>query len=422
MSEENKLIPQLRFPEFRKKTWEEKKLFDVLHEHGLKSDGTEEVYSVSVHKGVVNQIEHLGRSFAASNTSHYKRVLPGDVIYTKSPTGEFPYGIIKQNKASKPVIVSPLYGVFKPETLSLGVILDAYFEYPQRTINYLSSIVQKGAKNTINIRNDVFLSKTLILPTDKNEQQKIASCLSSLDEVIAAHSQKLELLKEHKKGLMQNLFPQEGEKVPKVRFKEFEKDGEWIEKSLGDCLLQNPEYGINAPSVPYSNQLPTYLRITDISEDGHFLSNNKVSVDRDITENNYLSHGDIVLARTGASVGKSYKYRNEDGRLVFAGFLIRVKPDNCELNSDFLFQFLSTNQYWKWVSFISARSGQPGINGTEYSSMPINLPPIIKEQQKIASCLSSLDEIITAQAEKIEQLKLHKKGLMQGLFPKTIMN
>jgi len=415
---ENKLVPKLRFPEFENEaTWRERKLSEVLFEHKEKSTGKEDVYSVSVHKGVVNQIEHLGRTFAASNTENYKRVLPGDIIYTKSPTGDFPYGIIKQSKVSNPVIVSPLYGVFKPETFELGLILDAYFAYPERTINYLSSIIQKGAKNTININNETFLSKSLVIPIDKIEQQKIAACLSSLDEVITAESQKLELLKEHKKGLLQNLFPQEGETVPKLRFKEFEDSGEWVEKVLGDCLLINPEYGINAPAVPFSNKLPTYLRITDISEDGRFLSKEKVSVDREVTENNYLSEGDIVIARTGASVGKSYKYRGEDGRLVFAGFLIRVKPDADKLISDFLFQFLSSRQYWKWVSFISARSGQPGINGTEYASMPIYLPPSLAEQEKIAATLSSIDDLINAQSQKIAALKMHKKGLLQGLFP-----
>lgn len=204
--------------------------------------------------------------------------------------------------------------------------------------------------------------------------------------------------------------------IPELRFPEFENEGEWDEKQLGDALIQNPEYGINAPAVPFSNKLPTYLRITDISEDGRFLSDEKVSVDREVAENNYLSDGDIVLARTGASVGKSYKYRNEDGRLVFAGFLIRLKPDSKKLNSDFLFQFLATNQYWKWVSFISARSGQPGINATEYSSLPVYLPKPA-EQQKIATCLSSLDEIIAAHSQKLELLTDHKKGLMQNLFP-----
>src|SRR5690606_17603472 len=124
------------------------------------------------------------------------------------------------------------------------------------------------------------------------------------------HEEKLQTLKEHKKGLMQNLFPQEGEKVPRYRFKQFEKDGDWEEKKLEGCLLQKPEYGINAPAVPYSDNLPTYLRITDISDDGHYLSNEKVSVDKPVSGFNYLSEGDIVLARTGASVGKAYKYRS----------------------------------------------------------------------------------------------------------------
>src|SRR5690554_1877578 len=237
MSNKKKLIPALRFPEFKEDgEWEDLLLSEVLEEHGIKSQGDEDVYSMSVHKGIINQTEHLGRSFAASNTDKYKRVLPGDIVYTKSPTGSFPYGIIKQSKIEYPVIVSPLYGVFTPKTKWLGAILDAYFEAPERTTNYLAPIVQKGAKNTINIRNDIFLSKSLVLPVRKKEQQKIADCLSSLDDLLAAHNEKLELLKGHKKGLMQNLFPQEGERVPKFRFPEFENDGEWEEKKLGEVF------------------------------------------------------------------------------------------------------------------------------------------------------------------------------------------
>lgn len=208
--------------------------------------------------------------------------------------------------------------------------------------------------------------------------------------------------------------------VPKLRFSEFKDSGEWKETNLGECLLKHPEYGINAPAVPYSDELPTYLRITDISEDGRFLTSQKVSVDREITEDNYLVNGDIVLARTGASVGKSYKYREKDGKLVFAGFLIRVKPDKNKLNSELLSQFLSTEYYWRWVSLISARSGQPGINGAEYALMPLSLPPKIDEQQKIADCLSSIDDLITAENQKLESLKTHKKGLMQNLFPNRL--
>ena len=205
--------------------------------------------------------------------------------------------------------------------------------------------------------------------------------------------------------------------VPELRFPEFQNDGEWRFCNLGSCLLRKPEYGIGAPAVPYSNSLPTYLRITDISEDGYYLKDKKVSVAKEVSPDNYLSLGDIVIARTGASVGKSYKYCEEDGKLVFAGFLIRIRPNEKKLNSELLFQYLSTAQYWQWVALNSARSGQPGINGKEYATLPISLPPSLEEQQRVADFLSSLDDLITAQCVNLEELKAHKKGLMQQLFP-----
>jgi hypothetical protein len=136
---------KVRLPGFTGE-WCKVPLSDVLHEHGSKSTGAEEVYSVSVHKGLVNQVEHLGRSFSAASTDHYNRVLPGDIVYTKSPTGDFPLGIIKQSKIDREVIVSPLYGVFTPQSYALGVILDALFESPLAARNYLHPLVQKGGK------------------------------------------------------------------------------------------------------------------------------------------------------------------------------------------------------------------------------------------------------------------------------------
>ncbi|AET88022.1 restriction modification system DNA specificity domain protein [Burkholderia sp. YI23] len=206
--------------------------------------------------------------------------------------------------------------------------------------------------------------------------------------------------------------------VPKLRFPEFREGEGWEYAPLGKLLMKSPDYGVNAAAVPFTERLPQYLRITDISEDGTYLSAKKVSVDLEPTEEIYLDEGDIVLARTGASVGKSYRYRKEDGRLVFAGFLIRVKPNPKRLVSAYLANFLTTKQYWKWVAATSARSGQPGINSVEYSALAIPLPTEFREQQKIAECLSSADELIATQARKVDALKTHKKGLMQQLFPR----
>lgn len=186
--------------------WHEVTLDKVLTEHGLRGTGAEEVFSVSVHKGLINQIEHLGRSFAAAETSHYNRVLPGDIVYTKSPTGEFPLGIIKQSKISQQVIVSPLYGVFTPATQALGVILDAHFESPIAVRNYLHPLVQKGAKNTIAITNRRFLEGKLRLPVDHREQSAIAEFIAASQAELSGIEAEIRLVMQQKRGLMQKLL------------------------------------------------------------------------------------------------------------------------------------------------------------------------------------------------------------------------
>ena len=279
------------------------------------------------------------------------------------------------------------------------------------------ALAKKAVKSTVlSLRLPIVENFEIGCPT-LAEQQKIAECLSSVDELIAAQARKVDALKTHKKGLMQQLFPREGETQPHLRFPEFQNAGEWSDAPMGTLLISIPGYGVNAAAVPFFERLPKYLRITDISEDGRYLPEKQVSVDLEATDGNYLDEGDIVLTRTGASVGKSYQYRKEDGRLVFAGFLIRVKPDPKKLVSTYLANFLTTGRFWRWVAVTSARSGQPGINSTEYSSLTVPLPPSLPEQQRIASCLSSLDALITAETQQHEALKTHKRGLMQQLFP-----
>lgn len=205
---EGETLPKLRFPEFQGNDgWHYVQLNKILKEHKLKNDGNCIVHSVSVKKRVVDQIEHLGRSYAAADTSNYNLVKPFDVVYTKSPTGDFPFGIVRQSLKNCNVIVSPLYGVFTPLNNYLGYIIDAYFESSHRANSFLDPITQKGAKNTINISNTTFLSGKLYLPKNETEQKKIAECLISVDNLIEAQDKKYADLKEHKKGLMQKLFP-----------------------------------------------------------------------------------------------------------------------------------------------------------------------------------------------------------------------
>jgi type I restriction enzyme S subunit len=414
----NKLVPKLRFPEFREAgAWEKKTLGEITYKVSKKNnEGIKlPIYSINNKEGFLpqsDQFDGIDSNNRGYDISLYKIIERNTFAYNPARIN---VGSIGYSGDLHNIIISSLYVCFKTKEIINDLFLLFFF----RTYGFnklVENNVEGGIRNYLFYEN--FARINIILPI-KEEQQEIADCLYSIDELIKEQNQKLDTLKAHKKGLMQQLFPAEDETVPKLRFPEFRDAGEWEEKTLGEYLLQHPDYGVNAPAVPFSDNLPTYIRITDISENGQFLRNQMVSVAKEVTKDNYLSEGDIVLARTGASVGKSYKYRIEDGKLVFAGFLIRVKPDKKKINSELLFQFLSTKQYWHWVEFISARSGQPGINGNEYASMPLSLPPTLAEQQKIADCLSSIDELITAQNQKVEALKAHKKGLMQQLFPNT---
>lgn len=202
---QNILTGKQRLKDFNK-AWEKMALKNIFTEHKKTSIGIEEVHSVAVKKGIVNQLEHLGKCCAAEDTSSYNLVEPGDVVYTKSPTGKFPYGIIKQSKLTYNAIVSPLYGVFKPKTFELGTFLDEYFSSSVNTNNYLKPIIQKGAKNTINITNTTFLSNYVKIPTDIMEQKAIYNLININNKKISALEQELEQYKQLKKSLSQLLL------------------------------------------------------------------------------------------------------------------------------------------------------------------------------------------------------------------------
>lgn len=187
--------------------WKNIKLYEVLSERKEKNiEQNLRICSVAVQKGVIDQIEHLGRSYAASDTSNYSVAHYGDIIYTKSPTGDFLYGIVKQNLLQETVAVSPLYGVFTPMTFGLGYFLHTYFQSAICAQNYLLPIVQKGAKNTINITNDTFISSKLYLPLDVEEQKAIADTFIAADREIELLRQDIRQEKQKKKALMQLLL------------------------------------------------------------------------------------------------------------------------------------------------------------------------------------------------------------------------
>lgn len=409
------VVPALRFPEFHgSKGWNLRPLSDYLTEYRQKSDGMSKVHSVSLSKGIVNQIEYLGRSFSADDTSHYKLVKPYDVVYTKSPTGDFPYGIVKQNFNLYNVIVSPLYGVFTPNNRYIGYIIHSIFESAIRLNNYLSTLVQKGAKNTIQISNDTFISKEVLLPDNDDEQQKIADCLSSIDALIKATENKIDELKAHKKGLMQQLFPAEGKSVPALRFPEFQNAGEWTKISLGELTYK----------VSKKNKAGKLYPIYSINNKQGFIRQEEQFTGVDSNDRGYdLSLYSIVGSKTFAynpariNVG-SIGYSGDLKNVIISSLYVCFKTSET-VNDEFLLKYFETESFKKAV----LNSVEGGIRSylfyDNFAKINLYLPPNYDttEQQKIADCLSSVDNLIIAQTNRLEALRNHKKGLMQQLFP-----
>jgi len=193
----------------------------------------------------------------------------------------------------------------------------------------------------------------------------------------------------------------------------------WSMCTLKDISIGKGDYGIGASATEYIEGNSRYLRITDIGDSGRLLNNDIKGLAEDNYEDYLLEDGDIVFARTGNTTGKSYVYKNKDGQLVYAGFLIKFTMNKDMVKSNFVKYVIQSKRYWDWVNVMSTRSGQPGINSNEYSTFQVQMPPL-NEQQKIAEILSNVDSQIDDTDKLIEKTKELKKGLMSRLLTKGI--
>ncbi|OXA99142.1 hypothetical protein B0A75_12005 [Flavobacterium oncorhynchi] len=291
------------------------------------------------------------------------------------------------------------------ENIAIGEMISVYEtkEYPIFYAYYFRTLIKQFAEvvEGQNVKNLYYvnLEPIAIGKPSYFEQKKIAVCLSSIDEVIKADSKKLESLNEHKKGLLQNLFPQKGEREPKYRFPEFANDGEWREKTIEQVAQvttgkKDTQNKVNNGLYPFFVRSQTVERINSYSYDGEAI----------------LTSGD------GVGVGKNFHYVVD--KFDFHQRVYCIYNFSKEVCGKFVYMFFSQH-FDERVMRMSAKNSVDSVRMAMITEMPIRLPSK-KEQQKVADCLSSLDALITGQTEKIEQLKLHKKGLMQGLFPKII--
>lgn len=407
----DKLIPELQFPEFENDgEWLEKELGQIseivrggsprpIQDYLTTNSDSLNWLKIADVPSDSKYITGTKEKVIKEALSSTREVNPGDLILSNSMSFGRPYilkittcihdGWIAIRKISNDTFEDYLY----------------YFISSEASQKYFNTNAAGAAVKNLNA--DIIKLLPVQFPKKKLEQQKIASCLSSLDEVIAAHSKKLELLKDHKKGLMQNLFPQEGEKVPKYRFKEFEKDGEWVEKTLSDV-------------ADYENGK---AHEKDIDEKGDYIVVNSkfISTDGEVAKYSNTAfclaeNGDVLMVLSdvpnGRAIAKCF-YVNQQNKYTVNQRICKITSFDCD--SLFLYYIMNRNSY-----FLSFDDGvkQTNLRNDDVQSFPFLIPDDIQEQQKIASCLSSLDALIALQAKKIDQLKLHKMGLMQGLFPR----
>ena len=306
------------------------------------------------------------------------------------------------------------------------VNLDSKFlyYYLQRITKQIESLAGGGAQAGINKSN---IENINIKIPSLEEQQKIANCLSSLDELIEAQEEKLKLLKEHKKGLMQQLFPQandnrditRGGNLPKLRFPEFINHGAWEEKTLGE-VAENYSGLTNKTKEDFGKGKPyiQYKQVFDSSKID-IQKCDLVSINKEENQNK-VKYGDILFtisSETIEEIGMSSVLLADIKELYLNSFCFGVRPKSLEvLNPLFSRYLFRSNEFRKNIIKLGQGSTRYNISKGKVMELKINLPSFA-EQQKIADCLSSLDETIEAQDQKIELLKQHKKGLIQGLFP-----
>jgi len=401
MNSKNEILPKLRFPEFRGKYDIDFLNGNLLFESITNRDHNSDlpILAITQDQGAVprEQIDYNITVTDKSLTS-YKVVEAGDFIVSlRSFQGGIEYSRFKG-------ICSPAYIVLRKKKKG---IIDYYYKYFFKTENYIRSLNKdlEGIRDGKMISYNQFSSIKIPFP-DFNEQKKIAMCLSSIDELIDAESKKLDTLEKYKKGLMQKLFPTEGKNLPEWRFNEFKNDEAWKEKSIEkSCEIFSGGTPDTSTKEYYNGKIP-FIRSAEISKENTELYITEEAVNN--SSSKMVKKGDVLIALYGANSGEVSLAKIE-GAINQAVLCLRH-----ETNNVFLYHYFSHIKSSVVSKYI--QGGQGNLSGQIIKSLVLAFP-CPEEQKKIATCLSEIDVIITEQFNKIEQLKTHKKGLMQGLFP-----
>jgi type I restriction enzyme S subunit len=403
-------VPEIRFKEFSGE-WEEKRLGEIgeliqgltYSPKNIINNGLLVLRSSNIQN---NQLTLDDLVYVNINIEETKLTRKGDILICVRNGSK---SLIGKNILISKNIPKATHGAFMLIFRSENKLIPHWF----KTSMYYNQ-VNKNLGATINSINKNDLNKFILyIPSTPQEQQKIADTFSSLDNLIEAHNKKLELLKQHKKGLMQQLFPKDGTKVPEVRFKEF--SGEWEEKRLGEiCEIKRGASPRPINKYLTKNDGVSWIKIGDVKEGEKYITSTKEKITLDgAKKSREVKIGDFILSNS-MSFGRPYILKI-NGYIHDGWLLLRIK-DNKILSDKFLYELLSTSFIQNQFKALSAGSTVNNLKSDIVSKSKILIPPTLQEQQKIADTLSSLDNLIEAQSKKIEKLKEHKKGLMQKMF------
>ena len=418
------LVPRLRFPEFKNTAeWQSPTLGEVS-EPVEERVGERKLTPVSISAGIgfVPQAEKFGRDISGSQYKLYTVVRDGDFVYNKGNSLKFPQGCVYDLQGWGEVAAPNVFICFR---LKNGYENGFYRQCFERNVHgiQLRKHITSGARSNglLNISKEAFYGVAIPVPSHA-EQQKIADCLSSLDDLIAAETYKLDTLKTHKKGLMQQLFPREGETQPRLRFPEFQNAGEWEESPLSNFILSlDAGVSVNAGDRPANKTEFGVLKTSAITKGLFDPEENKVVL-AEIEQSRLkesVCAGTIVICRknTPALVGANAYVESSHENLFLPDLLWAAKPREGVLMR-FLAFILGSDKGRAALSRLAKGSSESMSNITKPDVLAFSvMAPTPDEQQRIADCLTSLDDLIAAQTQKLDALKTHKKGLMQQLFP-----
>ena len=409
------LVPRFRFPEFKDNP---KWVAVPLREFSVpinKRAGTNKYILMSVTSGVglIPQIEKFGREIAGSSYKNYIVIQRGDFAYNKSATKLFPEGYIamlsEYDEAALPNSIFTCFHIIDKEVCVN--FIDHLFQSNYHG-KWLRQFILVGARThgSLNIDDKHLWEMPITLPK-LQEQQKIADCLNSLDELIAAEDKKLALLKTHKKGLLQKMFPADGETVPQVRFKGY--TDAWEQKQIGS--VSELSIGGGTPSTSkdeyWDGNIP-WLQSSDLTE--HDIL--KVFARKHITQNGLKNSAAKLVSKNSIAIIT----RVGVGKLAVVPFDYTTSQDFLslsELNMDVYFGAYSLYIRLQKDLYQVQGTSIKGITKEELLNKSIFVPLNKDEQTEIGNFFQNLDNLITTQSKKIETLKQHKKGLIQGLFP-----